>query len=82
MKHGVLVRMVCEGVSGSMCNMVIYAAEGKKLEDKVLSLLDIFRLESLHLAKRFCNCVRLAETLIDRRMKVCVTVRANKEHST
>ena len=41
-----------------------------------------FRLESLHLAKRFCNCVRLAETLIDRRVRVCVTMRANKEHSS
>ena len=65
-----------------LCNMEIYAAEWKKVEDKVLSLLGKFRLESLHLAKHFCNCVRLAETLIDRRVRVCVTMRANKKHST
>ena len=39
-KYGLLVRMVCETVSGYICNMEIYAAEGKKLQDTVLSLLD------------------------------------------
>jgi hypothetical protein len=29
-KYGVLVRMVCEAVSGYICNMEIYATEGKK----------------------------------------------------
>jgi len=37
-KYGVLVRMVCEAVPGYICNMEIYSAEGKKLEDTVLSL--------------------------------------------
>jgi hypothetical protein len=40
MKYGVLVRMVCEEVSGYICNMEIYAAEVKKLEDTVLTLSD------------------------------------------
>jgi len=35
-KYRVLVRMVCEAVSGYICNMEIYSAEGKKLEDTVL----------------------------------------------
>ena len=39
-KYGVLVRIVCDAVSGYICNMEIYSAEGKKLEDTVLSLLD------------------------------------------
>jgi len=39
-KYGVLVRMLCEAVSGCICNMEIYSAEGKKLEDTMLSLLD------------------------------------------
>jgi len=30
--------MVCEKVSGYICNMEIYAAERKKLEDTVLAL--------------------------------------------
>jgi len=32
--------MVCEVVWGYICNMEIYWAEGKKLQDTVLSLLD------------------------------------------
>ena len=39
-KYGVLVRMVCDAVSGYICNMEIYSAAGKNLEDTVLSLLD------------------------------------------
>ena len=39
-KCGVLVRMMCEAVLGYVCNMEICSAEGKKLEDTVLSLLD------------------------------------------
>jgi len=39
-KYGVLVRMVCEAVWGYIRNMEIYSAEGKKLEDTVLSLFD------------------------------------------
>jgi hypothetical protein len=37
-KYGLLVKMVFEAVSGYICNMEIYAAEGKKLQDTVLSL--------------------------------------------
>jgi len=39
--NGVPVRMVCEAVLGCICNMEIYSAEGKNLQDTVLSLLDI-----------------------------------------
>jgi len=31
--------MVCEAVSGFICNMEIFAARTEKLEDKLLSLL-------------------------------------------
>jgi len=39
-KDGVLVRMMCEAESGYVCNTEIYSAEGKKLEDTTISLLD------------------------------------------
>jgi hypothetical protein len=38
-KYGVLVRMLCEAVSGYVYNMEMYSAEGKK-GDTVLSILD------------------------------------------
>ena len=34
-KYGILVRMVCEVVLRYICNVEIYAAEGKTLEDTV-----------------------------------------------
>jgi hypothetical protein len=39
-KYGVLVRMVCEALSGYVCKMEIFAAESQKLEETVFSLLD------------------------------------------
>jgi len=52
-KYGVLVRMVCETVSGYICNMGIYSAEGKKLEDTMLSLLDRNLGQNLHIYQDF-----------------------------
>jgi hypothetical protein len=36
-RYEVLVRMVCEAISGCICKMMIYVAKGQKLEDTVLS---------------------------------------------
>ena len=69
--------MVCEAVSGYICNMEIYSAEGKKLEDTVLSLLDRNLDQNHHIYEdNFYNGVRLAQTLLDRKARVCGTVRA------
>jgi len=78
-KYGVLVRMVCEAVPGYICNMDVYSAEGKKLEDIVLSLLDR-NLGQNHCIYQdnFYNSVRLAQTLLDRNVRVCGTMRANR----
>ena len=71
--------MVCEAVSGYICNMEMYAAEGKKLQDTVLSLLDRNVGHNHHLYQdNFYNSVKLAETLLDRNMRVCGTMRANR----
>ena len=65
--------MVCEVVLCCICNMEIYAAEGKKLEDTVLSLLDWNLGHSYHIYQdSFYNRVRLAQTLLDRNMRVVV----------
>jgi hypothetical protein len=71
--------MECETVSGYICNMVIYAAEGKKLQDTVLSLLYRNLGHNHHLYQdNFYNSVKLAETLLGRNMRVCGTTRANR----
>ena len=67
-KREVVVKMVCKAVWGYICNMEIYAAEGKNLEDTVLSLLDRNLCQNHHIYQdSFYNSVRLAETLLDRK---------------
>jgi len=51
------VRIVCEAVSGYICKMEIYSAEGKELEDTVLSLLDRILGQNHHIYQdNFYNC--------------------------
>jgi hypothetical protein len=69
-KYGVLVRMACEALLGYVCNMDIYAAEGKKLEDTVLSLLDRNLGQNHHIyLDNFYDSVKVAETLLDRKQE-------------
>ena len=78
-KYGVLVRIVCEVVLGYICNMEIYSAEGKKLEDTVLSLLDRNLGQNHHIYQdNFYNSVRLTQTLLRRNVRVYGTMRANR----
>ena len=71
--------MVCEAVSGYIRNMEIYSAEGKKLEDTVLPLLDRNFGQNHHVYQdNYYNSVRLAQTLLDRNVRVCDTMRANR----
>ena len=80
-KYGVLVRMVCEAVLGYICNMEIYSVEGKKLEDTVLSLSDrnVGQSQNRHVYQdNYYNSVRLAQTLLDRNLRVCGIMWANR----
>jgi len=78
-KYDVLVRMGCEAVLGYICNMEMYSAERKKLEDTVLSLLDRNLGQNHHVYQdKLRNSVRLAQTLLGRNVRVCGTMRANR----
>ena len=58
-KYGVVERLVYEAVSGYICNMDIYTAEGKKLEN-IISLLDRNEGHNHHSYQdKFYNNVRL-----------------------
>jgi len=70
---------MCEVVLCYICNVEIYAAEGKKLEATVLSLLDRNLCHNHHIYQdNFYNSVRLAQILLDRNMRVFGTMRANR----
>jgi hypothetical protein len=74
-KYGELVRMVFEVVLGYICDMERYSAERKKLEDTVLSLLG----QNHHIYQdNLCNSARLAQTLLNRNVRVCSTLRPNR----
>jgi hypothetical protein len=63
--------MVCEAVSGYICNMEMYSAEGKKLEDTGLLLLDRNLGQNHHICQdSFYDSVRLAHTLLGRNMSL------------
>ena len=72
------MRMLCEVVLGYVCNMEIYLAEGKKLEDTVLSLLDRNVCQNHSYQDNFYNSVGLAQTLLDGNVRVCGAVMANR----
>ena len=73
------MRMVCGAVSGYIRNMEIYSVEGKNLEDTVLSLLDRNFGQNHHIYQdNLYNSVRLDQTLLDRNVRVCGTMRANR----
>jgi len=58
--------------------MEIYSVEGKKLEYSVINFIQKLMPKSSHLSNNFYNCVRLAQTLLDRNVRVCGTMRANR----
>lgn len=78
-KYGILVRMVSEATTGYICNMKIYAAEGKKLEDTIFSVLEP-NLDLWHhvYQDNYYNSVAIAEHLLQRKTRVCGTIRSNR----
>jgi hypothetical protein len=67
--------MVCEVVSGYICNMEMYSAEGKKLEDNFITFRQKLRPKSSH-EDKFYKCE--ISTNITRQICVCGTMRANR----
>jgi hypothetical protein len=69
--------MVHEAALGYICKMNLYTAEGQKLEDTVLLLLDR-NLRQNHIY----YSVSLAKICPDRKRRVYGTLRTKKGHST
>jgi len=69
--------MLCEAVSGYICNMEIYSAEEEVGGHSVITFRQKLRPKSSH-QDNFYNSVRLAQTLLDRNVRVCGPMRANR----
>jgi hypothetical protein len=65
-KCGILARKVCEATTGCTGNMETYAAEGKKLEETTLSVLELY-LDLRHHVYNCYNSVEIAEKLLLRK---------------
>ncbi|CAK9829639.1 PiggyBac transposable element-derived protein 4 [Anthophora retusa] len=78
-KYGLLCRMLCEATSGYICNMEIYCADGKKLDQTIMSLLDKNIGLGYHVyMDNYYNSIRTAELLLKNGTRVCGTIRANR----
>jgi hypothetical protein len=78
-KYCILVWMVCESMSGSICNMQIYDGKRGPLTDTVSLLLEPYEGKSYHLYQdNYYNSVRLAEELLQKSVGVCGTIRVNR----
>jgi hypothetical protein len=78
-KYGILVRMVCESMSGYICNMQIYDGKCGPLTETVGILLEPYEEKGYHLYQdNYFNSVRLAEELLQKSIRVCGTIRVNR----
>jgi hypothetical protein len=71
--------MLCEAKTGYISNMEIYTAQGKKLNDTVMSVLENNVGVHHHVYQdNFYNSVNLAENLLKHNIRVCGTMRPNR----
>jgi len=79
MKYGLLVCMVTESTSGYILNLEIYAGEGKKLQETIITLLEPYLDQNYHVYQdSYYSHVTIVETLLSRQVRVCGTVRVNR----
>lgn len=72
--------MLCEARYGYICNMEIYCADGKKLDQTKMSLLDTNIGLGYHLyMDNYYNSIRTAELLLKNATRVCNTIKANRD---
>jgi hypothetical protein len=64
-KYGILVWMVCESMSGCICNVQIYDGKGRPLTETIGLLLEPYEGKCYHLYEdNYYNSVCLAEELL------------------
>jgi hypothetical protein len=78
-KYGILVRVLCETKTGYISNMEICTAQGKKLSDTVMSVLENNLGVHHHVHQHnFYNSVNLVGNLLKHKIRVCGTMMPNR----
>ncbi|XP_046145451.1 piggyBac transposable element-derived protein 4-like [Osmia bicornis bicornis] len=78
-KYGILVRVLSEARTGYVSNFCVYAAEGKKLEETVLSVIEPYKNMWHHIYEdNYYNSVNMAKILLKNKVRVCGTIRKNR----
>ncbi|XP_017762744.1 PREDICTED: piggyBac transposable element-derived protein 4-like [Eufriesea mexicana] len=78
-KYGILVRVLCEAVTGYVCNFHVYAADGEKLEDTVLTVIEPYKNMWHHVYQdNYYNSVKMAKILLKNKVRLCGTIRKNR----
>jgi iron-sulfur cluster repair protein YtfE (RIC family) len=71
--------MFCEAKTGYISNMEIYTAQGKKLKDTVMSVIENNLVVHHHVYQdNFYNSVNLVGNLLKHKIRVCGTMRPNR----
>ncbi|MGL5707887.1 MAG: transposase [Aeromonas sp.] len=78
-KYGILVRMVCDAVTGYISTFKLYSGTGGKLNDTVMELLENSCGKWHHLyMDNLYNSVELTKKLFLKKFRVCGTIRINR----
>jgi hypothetical protein len=78
-KYGILVRIVCEALTGYICNMQIYSGQGRRLNDTISILLEPYMNKGHHVyMDNYYNSVGTSEMLLDYGIRTCGTIRVNR----
>ncbi|XP_015436031.1 PREDICTED: piggyBac transposable element-derived protein 4-like [Dufourea novaeangliae] len=79
-KYGLLVTTVCEASSGYICNLEICTTKGTKLIDTILSVTSPFHNLWHHIyMDNYYNNVEMGKVLLSHKIRICGTIRANRE---
>ncbi|KAI4474615.1 hypothetical protein M0802_015530 [Mischocyttarus mexicanus] len=79
-KYGILNRMICESKTGYICSFILYCGKSVSLENTILELLNPYLNKWHHIyTDNVYNSVKLASTLLLHKIRVCGTIRLNRE---
>ena len=78
-KYGILVQMVCESSTGYICNLQIYDGKCGPLTEMGF-LLELYEGKGYHLYRHiYCSSVHQRNELLQKLIRVCGTIRVNRE---